>query len=323
MGSDLQLLTTPGGLLTPLLPTKQPSSNKLVLPPTFRLKAVVRSGPGVECETGEAGGKGGVEGSGVQKTPTPAATTQSPTSPSSKSANPSSPSSFSSSSSSSSPVEPLFQWSWGNEKVVLPWDGVSPVTFSVYGDGGGAGGSVFLGSAALSAASLFPGIPERSTLFLLTKLAVAIPVRHREDGSCGCGRVASKRGAGGGESEGGGGVQVALTNGEGGLKEDPEEEEEEELEEEDGDQIIDAPPADHFAHPLRFEGVEDGSNAPTRNICRWISQVVELRTGEVDCELYFWPRDQLTPVIPDAVKAKRAERRSRVAASSRGEVKGV
>ena len=100
-------------------------------------------------------------------------------------------------------------------------------------------------------------------------------------------------------------------------------EEVEEEEEEDGGQKNDAPIVDHFAHPLRFEGVEDGSNAPTRNICRWISQVVELRTGEVDCELYFWPRDHLTPVIPDTVKAKRAERRSRVAASSRSEAKGV
>ena len=80
-------------------------------------------------------------------------------------------------------------------------------------------------------------------------------------------------------------------------------------------------PVDHFAHALRFEGPlqgEGGGNQPPlpRNlpeegprVCRWVSQVVELRVGEVDCELYYWPRDHLTPLIPDTVRAKREEKR--------------
>jgi len=262
--SDLQQLSTPYGLLTPALPT----SGEL----TLQLRAVVRSGPGQESET-----VGKVEVSRK----------------------------FSSASEAARSAD-SHCWEWGrHEKVALPWDGVSPVTFSLYGGLGSASigwGGAFLGSAALSAASLFPGIPERRTLFLLTKVSLAIPVRHGR--FCGCEKS----------------CEGAL----GTVKKSPIRKQEEQAEEGDAFSGETSPvPVDHFAHALRFEGPTDseanevvGAPPPEldkANICKWISQVVELRVGEVECELYYWPREHLTPLIPDTVRAKREERKKKTA----------
>ena len=210
--------------------------------------------------------------------------------------------------------------SWG-AGVTLAWDGRSAVTVSVWAEAaeGGGGGSktVCLGSVACSAMGLFAGCPERIELLLTTRLLVRFPVRHRDDGKCGChGLTASDipptdffapflddnldadgdssgawGGSGSSESDGGkADVVVARSR-------------------------VERPLVDSNAV---MASVVAMSRAPRVGAyCHWDTQVVELETGRVIAELYFWPEAHLVkPVRGQALKIARAEAAAEVAAAA-------